>query len=414
MPTLTRRNFLTYSAAGGAGLALGGTTRLALGDPNDPATGDVLVCVFLRGGADGLSLVAPYGDPDYATIRPRIAVPPPSQANGALDLNGFFGMHPAMTDLFSSAWANGHLAVVNAVGLPASESDTRSHFEAQDYWERSSANPSVRSGWLGRHLATSGASGAAAGIGLRSSLPVSLKGFNGAISVRSIGGFRIDGFPSSDLASVQTQLNRMYAAAPGLFGEVGRGALTATSLVAQAGGGRFPPQNGAVYPRTGLGTDLRSVGELIRAQVGLRAAAIDVGGWDMHDDMGTVASGPMADRARQLSQGLAAFYTDMGAAMSEVTVVTMSEFGRTVKENGSNGTDHGRGSCMFVMGGGIKGGVYGPWPGVVENADPDRDLSVTTDFRTVLSEVVRKRLDNPNAAQVFPGYTPVAPLGVTV
>jgi uncharacterized protein (DUF1501 family) len=147
--------------------------------------------------------------------------------------------------------------------------------------------------------------------------------------------------------------------------------------------------------------------------VGLRAAALDVGGWDMHDDMGTVASGPMADRARQLSQGLAAFYTDMGAAMSEVTVVTMSEFGRTVKENGSNGTDHGRGSCMFVMGGGIKGGVYGTWPGVVEDVDPDRDLSVTTDFRTVLAEVVSKRLDNADVTGVFPGYTPVAPLGVT-
>lgn len=414
MPTLTRRRFLGYSTAAGAGLAAGTTTRLAFGDPNDPATGDVVVAVFLRGGADGLSLVPPFGDADYAPLRPRIAVPAPGPVGGALNLNGFFGLHPAMTDLYTTAWANGHLAVVHAVGMPASESDTRSHFEAQDYWERTSANPLVRTGWLARHLASSPSSSNVAGIGLRSALPVSLRGYSGAIAVRSVNGFRIDGFPSRDMASVQSALTTMYASAPGPFAQSGREALQAADLIAMAGGNRFPPQNGALYPRTDLGDSLQAVGQLIRARVGVRAVAVDTGGWDMHDDMGTSTSGQMADRANRLSQALAAFYTDMGTAMAEITVVTMSEFGRTVKENGNNGTDHGRGSAMFVMGGGIKGGVYGRWPGVVDNSDPDRDLTVANDFRTVLAEVLRKRLDNANVAQVFPGFTDPGALGLTV
>ncbi|MEZ5235574.1 MAG: DUF1501 domain-containing protein [Acidimicrobiales bacterium] len=401
--TLSRRRFLgTTVGAGLVGVSAGTTTRLAFGDPNDPATGDILVSVFLRGGADGLSLIPAYGDPDYARVRPTIAVPRPGQANGALDLNGYFGMHPAMRNLYQTAWGNGHLAVVHAVGLPDAESDTRSHFEAQDYWERSSVDISLRTGWIGRYLGAAGATSVVSGVGIRSALPVALHGFSGTLAVYSLNGFRLDGFPSADMASVGAQLNAMYASVPGPLGSAARSALTATELISTAGG--IGTQNGAVYPNTGAGRDLRAVAQLIRANIGLRAACVDVGGWDMHENMGTPASGQMADRARQLADALAAFYTDLGTGMNEVTVVTMSEFGRTVEENGSGGLDHGRGSCMMVMGGSIRGGVYTNWPTLRAGLDRNDDLLVTTDFRTVLAEIVQKRLDPAALGSVFPGF----------
>lgn len=409
--TLSRRRFLgTTVGAGLVGVSAGTTTRLAFGDPNDPSTGDVVVSIFLRGGADGLSLIPAYGDPDYARLRPTIAVPRPGQTNGALDLNGYFGMHPAMRNLYQTVWGNGHLAVVHAVGLPSSESDTRSHFEAQDYWERSSVDISLRSGWLGRYLGASGATSVVSGVGIRSALPVSLQGFSGTLAVYSLNGFRLDGFPSGDMASVGTQLNAMYAATGGPLGAAARSALSATALVSSAGA--FQPQNGVVYPNTGAGRDLKAVAQLIRANIGLRAACVDVGGWDMHENIGTPASGQMADRARGLADALTAFYNDLGTGMNEVTVLTMSEFGRTVKENGSGGLDHGRGSCMLVMGGRVNGGVYTSWPTLGAGLDDDRDLDVTTDFRTVLAEVVQKRLNPAGLGSVFPGFSPPAFLGL--
>ncbi|MPY94594.1 MAG: DUF1501 domain-containing protein [Acidimicrobiia bacterium] len=410
---LSRRRFPTWGSAVGGGLLLaaGGVTgRLAFGTPNDPSAGDTLVVLFLRGGADGLSLVPPFGEQSYYDLRPGIAVPRPGQANGALDLNGFFGLHPAMAPLYDGPWSRGQLAVVNATGWPREVTTTRSHFEAQDYWERSSTSPGVRSGWVARHLAGIGAADPVPALGWGSSLQVSLRGFPGSLSTGRLNSFGLRGFPSGDVDEVEAALATMYAAAPAPLG------TTATALLgaidAMAGAVDIPPGNGVTYPSNGLSTSLREVAQVIRANVGLRAAALDVGGWDLHDDMGTAADGPMAGRAGQVAEALAAFADDLGPLLDEVSVVVMSEFGRTSKENGNGGTDHGRGSSMLLMGGGIRGGLYGEWPTLLDDTDPDRDLTVTTDFRTVLAELLTVRLQNPAVDQVFPGFTAPTALGI--
>jgi uncharacterized protein (DUF1501 family) len=408
-PTLSRRRFIGWSAAAGTGMVLGSTgSRLAFSEPNDAALGDTLVVLFLRGGADGLSLVAPVAESRYYDLRPGIAVPQPGRANGGLNLNGYFAMHPSLNRLFSSAWSDGKLAVVHAVGLPASESDTRSHFEAQDYWERSSVNPAVRSGWAGRLLSSSAGLGVLPAVSLKSSLTPSLRGYGDAISMNGADSFRLDGFGETDRA--EAALVGLYRDAPGMLGTVGTRVLEVVDLIQAASPGSIPPGNGAVYPDNHLGEQLKEVAQLIRANVSLRVACVDFGGWDMHDDMGGVGGGQMSTLAGELGDSLAAFYQDLGSLIDEVTLVTMSEFGRTIKENGSNGTDHGRASCMFVMGGAANSGVYTDWPGL-DDPDPDRDLTVTTDFRTVLAEVVERRFGG-SVAQVFPGFSPPGFLGV--
>lgn len=413
-PNLTRRRFLAWGSAGAAAVTAGGlTTKLAFATPGNPAVGDVLVVVFLRGGADGMSLIPPYGDADYYALRPGIAVPRPGQAGGALDLNGFFGMHPAMRALYEGPWAKGDLAIVNATGWPREITTTRSHFEAQDYWERSSTDVLVHTGWVARHLASLGSEvgGAAPAVGKGSTLQASLRGYTGAISASRLNQFAIQGFSGSELPRVRQALGELYGAAPPPVGPAGASLLAALGSVAQAA--TIPTQNGVTYPNTDLGTNLREIAQLTRANVGLRAAAVDVGGWDMHDDMGTSTAGAMAARAGMLGDALAAFAADLGAQGDEVTTVVMTEFGRTSKENGSGGTDHGRGNVMFVLGGLVRGGLYGQWPMIVEDRDPDRDLSVTTDFRTALGEVLTNRLGNPAVGTVFPGFTPPAtPLGL--
>lgn len=383
--------------------------RLAFADPNNPALGDTLVVLFLKGGADGLSLIAPVAEPKYYDRRPGIAVPQPGQTNGGLNLNGFFAMHPGMNELFSSAWADGKLAVVHAAGLPSSVSDTRSHFEAQDYWERSTVNPAVRSGWAGRLLTASSGLGSLPAVGLKSALPVSLRGFGDAISMNGSDSFKLDGFGETDRA--ESVLASLYSDAPAPLGTVGSRVLEVVDLIQAANPDAIAPGNGVTYPDNGLAERLKEVAQLIRANLGLRVACVDFGGWDMHDDMGGTGGGQMATQAAELGDSLAAFYKDLGPLMNEVTLVTMSEFGRTIKENGSNGTDHGRGSAMLVMGGGVNSGVYTDWPGL-DDPDPDRDLTVTTDFRTVLAEVVERRFGGADPAVVFPGFAPPAYLGV--
>ncbi len=409
---LSRRRFLTGSALGGGLLLTAGgvSSRLAFGTPNDPTTGDTLVVLFLRGGADGLSLVPPYAEQAYRDLRPTIAVPGPGRAGGALDLNGFFGLHPAMAALYNGPWSRGQLAVINATGWPREVTTTRSHFEAQDYWERSSTTPSVRNGWVARHLASIGATDNVPAMGWGSQLQVSLRGFNGSVSTGRLNSFGLRGFPGGDVPEVEAALGTMYGGAADPLGPTGTALLGAIdSLV---GASDLPVGNGVTYPTDGLSTSLKEVAQVIRANVGLRAAALDVGGWDLHDDMGTSTDGPMAGRAGQVGQALTAFADDLGDLMGEVTVVAMSEFGRTSKENGNRGTDHGRGSVMFVMGGGIRGGLYGQWPTLLDDTDPDRDLTVTTDFRTVLAELLTVRLQNPALDQVFPGFTAPPALGL--
>jgi uncharacterized protein (DUF1501 family) len=239
---------------------------------------------------------------------------------------------------------------------------------------------------------------------------MSLRGFPGSLSTGRINSFGLRGFPSGDIDEVEAALGTMYATAPEPLGTTATALLGAIDSL--AGASDIPPGNGVTYPTDGLSRSLSEVAQVIRANVGLRAAALDVGGWDLHDDMGTAANGPMAGRAGQVAGALTAFADDLGALLDEVTVVVMSEFGRTSRENGNGGTDHGRASAMFLMGGGIRGGLYGQWPTLLDDTDPDRDLTVTTDFRTVLAEVLTVRLQNPAVDQVFPGFTPPPALGV--
>ncbi|MFN0092018.1 MAG: DUF1501 domain-containing protein [Acidimicrobiales bacterium] len=405
---VSRRRFVGWTAVAASAGAV--SAKLAFATPEDAAQGDLLVAVFLRGGADGLSFVPPYGDDAYYQLRPTIAIPRPGQAGGALDLNGFFGLHPAMRSLYEGPWTAGRLAIVNAAGWPSAVTDTRSHFEAQDFWERGSVEAAVRSGWIARHLSSSASAGAAPGVGFGSSLQTSLRGFSGSLSVSRLDQFGVRGFGGGDTARVRTALSQLYGAAPGQLGAAGTGLLAAAEQVTAAA--QIPPSNGVTYPDSDLAQGLRQVAQLARGRVGLRAAALDVGGWDMHDDMGTSTNGQMAGRAGAVADALTAFSNDLGAQLSEVTVVVMSEFGRTSRENGNGGTDHGRGSVMFVMGGAVTGGLYGQWPTLTQDNDPDRDLSVTTDQRAVLSEIVTGRLGNSNLGAVFPSFTPAAPLGL--
>lgn len=418
---LSRRRFLVGAGASAAGaLALPSLwPRYAFATPGQPAAGDALVVVFLRGGADGLSLVPPFSDTTgYQALRGAgtansVAVPAPDASNpaAALDLGATrsghsFGLHPAMTGL-SGVWDAGDLAIVHAVGLPTSESSSRSHFEATDYWERASSSLSVTNGWLARHLTSAGVGGALPAIAYDSAVTMSLRGHRGAMAMNSIESFNVEGFWDAGLGN--DALSHVYA--PGTTDPLvqqGADTLGAVALVESEN----PLQhdtNSTLYPTDGpgqwLGQGLREVACLLRSGVGLKVACVDLGGWDHHDSMGSPAGGLTAAFAGGLSDALAAFHQDLGPLMDEVTVVTMSEFGRTIGVNGSGGTDHGRGSALFVMGGSVNGGLYGNYPAGPLEDGPEGDLEVQNDFRRPLAEILTKRLGNNALAQVFPGYT---------
>lgn len=428
---LTRRSFLTGAGAAAALAGLAGPSllpRYAFATPEDPSVGDVLVVVFLRGGADGLTLVPPYSDTaGYQTRRGRgtgidISVgPPDGTLNRALPLGVLggheMGMHPALangslTGGLKRVWDAGDLAIVHAVGLPAAESPTRSHFEAQDYWERGSANMAVRSGWVARSLAGVPDGGLPA-VGWGTSLQTTLRPDSRAMAMASIGGFGVSGFRSSSAA--QPVLAAMHPGATGdPVRETGARTLAAVAQVQAANPGQHN-DNQALYPaNSSLATGLREIALLIKAGVGMRTACIDVGGWDTHNNMGTPTSGQTRNSLLNLGGCLGAFHEDLGPTrMDEVTVVVISEFGRTINVNGSGGTDHGRGSCCFVMGGNVNGGLYGSYPSGPLAPGPEGDLAVTTDIRTVLAEVLVDRCGVGNVGTVFPGYaTGTPPLGL--
>ena len=431
MPTLstrsiTRRGFLAGSGALVASSTLG--TRMAFASPESPASGDVIVLVFLRGGMDGLSMVAPYRMPTYRALRPTIRVKEASEvadpanaglpldaggAVGAFDLSGTFALNPGMAALHQTAWADGKLAIVHAAGMPASESATRSHFDAMRNWEVGSAALGQTTGFLNRYLQDVNAD-RIAGIGRGSALARSLAGPVPSYSMGSISGFGVTGFSNTTKATAA--ITRWYDPGTGdLVAQTGAdtmGAVTAVRSINWADP-RFAVQNGATYPGSGFGSSLREVAQLIRAGIGLRAVCLDVGGWDTHSDAGAPEdpNGYLRNRCRELAEGLAAFYRDLGTQMDEVTVATVSEFGRTIDENGTGGCDHGRGSAMLVMGGGVRGGVHGPFVPEITNG-PEDDLTVLTDYRTVMAEVLTVRGGATDPARLFPTWTPAAPLGV--
>lgn len=422
---VSRRGFLGVVGAGTAALAWSATgSQMAFATPEAPSTGDVLVVVFLRGGIDGLNLVAPYMMPTYRALRPTIRVKDPGEvaAGGAglpLDaggnvasfpLSGTFALHPGMEPLHQGAWANGHLAVVHAAGLPAAESATRSHFDAERYWEYGSASIGVTNGFVNRFLGGQAGLDRLSAIGRGSTLPMSLRGPAPAYSMSSIGGFGVRGFPNNTQA--RTALVGLYRHGADLLNETGADTLDVVNLLAA-----LPPDpgpgNGAVYGTDDLSNNLKEVARLIKANVGLRAVAINYGGWDTHGEQGVPEdpNGYFRRRSNGLATALQAFYQDLGTAMDEVTLVTLSEFGRTIDENGTLGTDHGRGTAMMVLGRKVRGGVHGAFPATIANG-PEGDLTVLNDYRRVLSEVLSVRCGATNLGSIFPTYTQQAPLGV--
>jgi uncharacterized protein (DUF1501 family) len=371
---------------------------------------DVIVSIFQRGGVDGLNLVVPFADPAYYTGRSTIAIPrpdanvPANQKVTALD--NFFGFAPAMTPLLP-AFASGNLLAIHAAGQSYV---SRSHFDAQRFMEVGKpADPTIVTGWLGRHLALVPPMRTDAplrALGLSSGLAKTLVGAPQTLPIANPASFTIGG-SGSTAAARQAVIAADYADAPPPLNASALAAVNTIALLQAVNFEQYAPMNGAVYPNSSFGRALKSVATLIRADVGIEAAQVDIGGWDTHASQGGVV-GALATLSSDFATSLAAFHADVIATNARVTVVVVSEFGRNARENGSQGTDHGRATTMFAMGQGIAGGrvLVNGWPGLArENLEAGQDLKVTTDYRDVLAEIVQNRLGNPAVDQVFPGWT---------
>ncbi len=399
----------------GSAASLDGASRLHFRARQGGYSGDVLVVVFQRGGADGLNMVPPYGDEnDYFDRRPSIAIPAPDDpaSRKALDLDGFFGLHPALGSPDAGNWIEwfqeGVLAVVQAMHM---DSPTRSHFDAMDYMERGTPGEKrVDSGWLGRHLeTTAGGEGSPfRGVGMSSMLQASLRGTIPAVALRSIADFHLLGL-EDEIERFQEHLQLLHEG-DGWLHEEGRKTFDAVALLSEeVGSATYQPEHGASYNSSdGFHTGLMQVARLVKADVGLEVACVDITGWDTHANQVTAddpTQGYMATLLQRLGTGVTAFLTDLSDYLNEpgISLVTMSEFGRRATENGGLGTDHGHGNCMFVFGGGIKGGkVYRDWPGLSDD-DLDRgDLAGTIEYRDVLGELLSKRLGSSRITDVFP------------
>lgn len=407
---LDRRQFLGRGAGLAAfALAPAWLPKVVFADSH-ASSRDVIVSVFMRGGGDGLTLVAPFGESAYYDLRPSLAVPPPdsSSPNRAVDLDGFFGFPKAMNSLMN-AYNAGDLLVAHACGL---DSGTRSHFEAMHFMEVGRGDPpaSLFTGWLGRHLAATAPSTAGAAlraIGIGAGLQRSLVGAPKTLPIQELAGFGLTGRPESR-SHRQDALEEMYAAFTNPLKSSAADTFKAVDLLRRIGFNGYRPAGGANYPNTDYGSALKSTAALIKADVGVEAVAIDLDGWDTHDVQGPFA-GFMAGLMEEFADGLAAFHRDLiGQGRRNVVIVAMSEFGRNARENGSAGTDHGTGGAMFVLGGNIRGGqVLANWPGLEpEQLFERQDLEITTDYRDLLSEILIKRGGNKNIGQVFsdPSY----------
>jgi uncharacterized protein (DUF1501 family) len=410
MHDCTRRSFM--KGGGLALLALGSVPRFLVRTAlAEERTGrpKVLIAVFQRGAVDGLSMIVPHGDPDYYGSRGSIAIarPTPGAAESTVDLDGFFGLHPSLSPL-KPLWDERRLAIVHACGSP---DITRSHFDAQDYME--SGTPGVKStadGWLARGLAAVPAPEPASpfrAVALGQQLPRILRGDVGAVALNSLSDFDVKEGAAMMAAGGGTRkgFESMYEqGVRDLLYGTGRETFEAVKMLKTAAPQRLAPANGAVYPRGRFGDSLRQIAQLIRANVGVEVAFADVGGWDTHAGQGN-ERGQLAARLKDFAEGLAALDRDLGPRMSDVVVLTMSEFGRTVRENGNRGTDHGHATAMLAIGGPVKGGrVYGRWPGLRrDQLYEGRDLAVTTDFRSLFTEVATRHLGAP-AAPLFPGF----------
>ncbi len=412
--TLSRRDFLrggaalTGAAAASAALPAW-MPRLAFAPQGQAVRGDVLIAVFLRGGADSLNIVVPHGEDAYYAARPQLAIPRPDDSSAdaglrALDLDGFFGLHPALNPLVPIFQEHDMLAI-HATGSP---NDTRSHFEAMDYMERGTPGDySLATGWIGRHLATlnTGNTSPLRAIGWGASVQQSLRGTISPVALKSIVDYHLGG-DVTEAARMLNTLNALYALETGSIYESAMATRSAIDLIGSIHYAGYIPSNSATYPESEFGLALRQTAALIRADVGLETACIDLGGWDTHVNQGA-GEGQQARLLADLANGLAAFHADMGDELRGVSVVVMSEFGRRLQENGGGGTDHGHGGAMLLMGGNvIETPVVARWSGLHDEALDNGDLAVTTDYRDVLSELLTRRLNNAAVSDVFPDFTP--------
>jgi uncharacterized protein (DUF1501 family) len=370
----------------------------------------VLVAIFQRGAVDGLNMIVPFGEKAYYSARPSIAIQKPNEREGAIDLDGFFGLHPRMAPL-EPYFKRGELAIVHACG---SHDETRSHFDAQDYME--SGTPGVKSthdGWLNRYLHAKEHENASPfrAVALAPQLPRTLQGSAPALAIGQLGQFGVRAGMATDMMA--SSFEAQYAqAADSLLRPTGKEAFDAVKMIKDVNPAGYTPGNNAQYPSSAYGDALKQIAQIIKGDLGLEVAFAETGQWDHHTNEGST-QGQIANRLNDFASGLAAFAQDLGDRMADVVLVTMSEFGRTVKENGNRGTDHGHGNAMLILGGGIKGGkVYGKWPGLErEQLWQGRDLAITTDFRDVFAEAVTSHLGARDVSKIFPGYAYKGPVG---
>jgi uncharacterized protein (DUF1501 family) len=400
---ITRRIFLRNSALAVVGTAAVPSflTRAAFGAIENGGRTKRLVVIFQRGAADGLNIVVPHGERQYYAMRPTINIPRKS----VIDLDGFFGLHPALSP-FLSLWQQRQLAIVHAAGSPDA---TRSHFDAQDFMETGTPGAKgTEDGWLNRSLRNASPGVPASpfrAIALGPSLPRILTGAEPAVAMNNINDFAVGG-RNSRSSRAASAFEAMYDhSSDSVLHGTGEETFDAVKMLKSADPGKYAPAPGADYPSGRFGDSLRQLAQLIKANLGVQVAFADISGWDHHVNEGAT-EGQLANVLRDFSQALAAFWTDLGNLGEDTVVITMSEFGRTARENGNRGTDHGHANVMFVLGGPVKGGrVYGHWPGL----DPSqlyegRDLALTTDFRQVIGEAVSQHMGNQNLATVFPGF----------
>jgi uncharacterized protein (DUF1501 family) len=363
----------------------------------------ILITIFQRGAVDGLNMVVPFGEQAYYDSRPSIAIGRPNQNDGAIDLDGFFGLHPRMASL-APIFKRGELAIVHATG---SHDETRSHFDAQDYME--SGTPGVKStrdGWLNRYLHAQEHQNASPfrAVALAPQLPRTLQGTSPALAIGTLAQFGVRAGAATDMIS--NSFEAQYAqAADSLLAPTGKEAFDAVKMMKLADPSQYAPANNADYPRSGFGEAMKQIAQIVKSDLGLEVAFAELGQWDHHANEGST-QGQIANRLDDFARGISAFAADLGERMADVVLMTMSEFGRTVKENGNRGTDHGHGNAMLILGGPVKGGkVYGKWPGLGrDQLWQGRDLAITTDFRDVFAEAVTGHLSAKDVSTIFPGY----------
>ncbi len=401
--SITRRVFLRNGALAVVGTAAipAFLTRAAYGVADSVARNKRLVVIFQRGAADGLNIVVPHGEPAYYAMRPSINIP----RSAVIDLDGFFGLHPSLS-AFQPLWNQRHLAIVHAAGSP---DPSRSHFDAQDFME--SGTPGVKAtedGWLNRALNALPApanKSAFRAIAMGPSLPRILSGSEPAVAMNNINDFGVGGRNPSATPIANTFEAMYEQSVDTVLHGTGQETFDAVKMLKSADPAKYKSAAGADYPRGRFGDSLKQLAQLVKADLGVQVAFADIGGWDHHVNEGST-QGQIANVLREFSQSLAAFWIDLGDLAEDTIVVTMSEFGRTVRENGNRGTDHGHANVMFVLGGPVKGGkVYGRWPGLDQSQLYEgRDLALTTDFRQVLAEAVSRHMGNTDLARVFPDF----------